>query len=99
MLRDILMYMDRLYVSNANVPMVYDLGLSLFRDSLLFKPLDDSSEAASEQSGKLVKDHLFSAVLSFIEKERNGDTIDRLQIKRTIEILLAIDARGIINLN
>ena len=38
MFRDILMYLDRLHAPEANVPLVYDLGLELFRD-IIFYPL------------------------------------------------------------
>ncbi|CAF3903194.1 unnamed protein product [Adineta steineri] len=36
MIRCILMYMDRVYVPERRVECVYDLGLSLFRESILF---------------------------------------------------------------
>lgn len=35
MIRDILMYMDRVYVQQNDVDNVYNLGLSIFRDQVL----------------------------------------------------------------
>lgn len=35
MIRDILMYMDRVYVQQNNVDNVYNLGLIIFRDQVL----------------------------------------------------------------
>jgi cullin 3 len=35
MIRDILMYMDRVYVQQAHVDSVYDMGLVLFREEVL----------------------------------------------------------------
>lgn len=34
MIRDILMYMDRVYVQQNNVDNVYNLGLIIFRDQV-----------------------------------------------------------------
>ena len=34
MIRDILMYMDRVYVQQQNVESVYNLGLTIFRDQV-----------------------------------------------------------------
>ncbi|KAH9314046.1 hypothetical protein KI387_022673 [Taxus chinensis] len=35
MIRDILMYMDRMYVTNANKTPVYELGLNLWKDYII----------------------------------------------------------------
>jgi cullin 3 len=35
MIRDILMYMDRVYVQQNDVDNVYNLGLSIYRDQVL----------------------------------------------------------------
>jgi len=37
MIRDILMYMDRVYVQQNDVDNVYNLGLIIFRDQVIFK--------------------------------------------------------------
>lgn len=34
MIRDILMYMDRVYVQQNDVPNVYNLGLTAFKDQV-----------------------------------------------------------------
>ncbi|KAJ3223533.1 hypothetical protein HK099_001011 [Clydaea vesicula] len=75
MLKDILMYMDRIYVPNANVSVVYDLGLELFRDINI----------------KSVKNLLINTLLEKILSERKGCTIDHFLMKKTIEMLLALD--------
>lgn len=36
MIRDILMYMDRVYVQQNDVDNVYNLGLIIFRDQVIF---------------------------------------------------------------
>jgi cullin 3 len=68
---------DRLYVSSANVPLVYDLGMELFRD-ILFYPL---------------KIQLSSQLLLMIQQERSGEAIDRLLMKRVVSMMLALDAQ------
>jgi len=40
MIRDILMYMDRVYVHQNNVDNVYNLGLIIFRDQVSFLHLN-----------------------------------------------------------
>jgi len=61
MIRDILMYMDRVYVMHNNVNSVYDLGLQLFRDNVARSPK--------------IKDRLLSTTLSLIHKERTSEVI------------------------
>lgn len=55
MIRDILMYMDRVYVQLKNVSSVYDLGLELFRDKIARNPR--------------IKDRLLDAMLDMIRRE------------------------------
>jgi hypothetical protein len=64
-------------VSSANVALVYDLGMQLFRD-ILFYPL---------------KVQLSSQLLLMIHQERNGEAIDRLQMKKVVGMMLALDAQ------
>jgi len=74
MIRDILMYMDRVYVMHHNVPTVYDLGLMLFRDNI----------ARSAR----VKDRLLKMILSLIQKERTGEVINRGLLKNITQMLI-----------
>eukprot|EP01114_Cavostelium_apophysatum_P003635 TRINITY_DN1368_c0_g1_i2.p1 TRINITY_DN1368_c0_g1~~TRINITY_DN1368_c0_g1_i2.p1 ORF type:complete len:736 (-),score=233.08 TRINITY_DN1368_c0_g1_i2:74-2281(-) len=83
MIRDILMYMDRVYVSHHNVPTVYDLGLKIFRDSVARSPR--------------IKDRLLKMILSMIHKERTGEPINRGLIKNITQMLidLGINSRTV----
>ncbi|KAK9710592.1 hypothetical protein K7432_008351 [Basidiobolus ranarum] len=77
MIRDILLYMDRIYSAKTpDCPPVYDLGLFLFRDRVL-------------RSSKFsIQPQLVSVLLQQIQREREGEMIDRGVIKTTIDMLL-----------
>jgi cullin 3 len=83
MIRDILMYMDRVYVQTYNVEPVYNLGLILFRDTVVRYPP--------------IKDHLRQTLLDMVHKERRGELTDRMAIKNACQMLMAlgIDARNV----
>ncbi|KAK0060948.1 cullin-3-B [Biomphalaria pfeifferi] len=83
MIRDILMYMDRVYVQQNNVENVYNLGLIIFRD----KVVRHSS----------IRDHLRSTLLDMVAKERRGEVVDRGAVKNACQMLmiLGIDSRGV----
>jgi cullin 3 len=74
MIRDILMYMDRVYVMHHNVHTVYDLGLILFRDNIARSPR--------------IKDRLLKMLLSLIQKERTGEVINRGLVKNITQMLI-----------
>jgi cullin 3 len=74
MIRDILMYLDRMYVSTANELKIYDLGLVLFRDGIV-EPLSNS---------------LYESLLHQIQLERQGESIDRSNMKMIIHMLNSI---------
>lgn len=83
MIRDILMYMDRVYVQNYNVEPVYNLGLILFRDTVVRFPQ--------------IKDHLRQCLLEMVHKERRGELTDRSAIKNACQMLmtLGIESRSV----
>jgi len=83
MIRDILMYMDRVYVQQNNCENVYNLGLVIFRDKVV-------------RYG-CVGNHLRVTLLDMIMKERRGEVIDRLAIKNACQMLmmLGIDTRNV----
>jgi len=83
MIRDILMYMDRVYVQSYNVEPVYSLGLILFRDTVVRCPP--------------IKDHLRQTLLDMVQKERRGELTDRGSIKNACQMLmtLGIDSRQV----
>ncbi|OTF75919.1 cullin-like protein [Euroglyphus maynei] len=74
MIRDILMYMDRVYVNQNNVDNVYNLGLILFRDNVV-------------RHGP-IRDQIRETLLDLVMKERNGELIDRLAVKNTCNMLI-----------
>ncbi|KAF0696286.1 Aste57867_12984 [Aphanomyces stellatus] len=74
MIRDILMYMDRTYVAQKRKMPIYDMGLVLFRDSIVRHPQ--------------VKDRLKWHLLQNIELERNGEVIDRGVMKDILGMLV-----------
>eukprot|EP01094_Clydonella_sp_ATCC50884_P028172 TRINITY_DN8371_c0_g1_i2.p1 TRINITY_DN8371_c0_g1~~TRINITY_DN8371_c0_g1_i2.p1 ORF type:complete len:738 (+),score=239.95 TRINITY_DN8371_c0_g1_i2:74-2287(+) len=83
MIRDILMYMDRVHVVSQGVAPVYDLGLVLFRDVVVTCPE--------------LKDRLLHTLLSLIRKERIGEAINRSLIKSTTQMLvdLGVNSRRV----
>jgi len=83
MIRDILMYMDRVYVQQNNCENVYNLGLIIFRDKVV-------------RYG-CIGNHLRLTLLDMIMKERRGEVIDRLAIKNACQMLmmLGIDTRNV----
>ncbi|VDN58476.1 unnamed protein product [Dracunculus medinensis] len=83
MIRDILMYMDRVYVQQQNVDPVFNLGLTIFRDEIIrYGTLGDS---------------LRNILLKMIAAERAGEIIDRLAVKNACCMLLAlgVDSRNV----
>uniref|UniRef100_A0A2P2I8D4 Cullin 3 n=3 Tax=Hirondellea gigas TaxID=1518452 RepID=A0A2P2I8D4_9CRUS len=83
MIRDILMYMDRVYVHQNNVDNVYNLGLIIFRDQIV-------------RYG-CIRDHLRETLLGLVMRERRGEVVDRLSIKNACQMLLVlgIDSRTV----
>ncbi|KAK0404401.1 hypothetical protein QR680_017439 [Steinernema hermaphroditum] len=76
MIRDILMYMDRVYVQQHSVDPVYHLGLKLFCNEIIY-------------AGG-VGEHLRTILLSMIAAERRGETIPRMGIKNACAMLVAL---------
>ncbi|XP_031623522.1 cullin-3 isoform X1 [Contarinia nasturtii] len=83
MIRDILMYMDRVYVKQNEFDNVYNLGLIIFRDQVV-------------RHGK-IRDHLRKTLLDMVMLERKGEVIDHLAIKNACQMLtvLGIDSRWV----
>ncbi|XP_032830819.1 cullin-3 isoform X2 [Petromyzon marinus] len=76
MIRDILMYMDRVYVLQNNVENVYNLGLIIFRDQVV-------------RYGN-IRDHLRQTLLDMIARERRGEVVDRGAIRNACQMLLML---------
>uniref|UniRef100_A0A8C5DG41 Cullin-3-like n=1 Tax=Gouania willdenowi TaxID=441366 RepID=A0A8C5DG41_GOUWI len=83
MIRDILMYMDRVYVQQNNVENVYNLGLIIFRDQVV-------------RYG-CIRDHLQQTLLDMIARERKGEVVDRGAIRNACQMLmiLGLDGRSV----
>lgn len=83
MIRDILMYMDRIYVQQCSVDNVYNVGLNLFRDHVINHPH--------------IKDHLRNTLLAQVQAERDGEYIEAHWIKNVCQMLidLGIDRRTV----
>ncbi|XP_014480289.1 PREDICTED: cullin-3 isoform X5 [Dinoponera quadriceps] len=76
MIRDILMYMDRVYVQQNDVDNVYNLGLIIFRDQVV-------------RYG-CVRDHLRETLLGMVARERKGEVVDRSAIKNACQMLMLL---------
>lgn len=83
MIRDILMYMDRVYVQQNKIDNVYNLGLHLFRDTIV--------------RYDHIRDHLRETLLNMVREERRGELIDRSAIKNACKMLieLGVDSRAV----
>ncbi|CAH1391853.1 cullin-3 isoform X2 [Halyomorpha halys] len=83
MIRDILMYMDRVYVQQNDVDNVYNLGLIVFRDQVV-------------RYG-CIRDHLRETLLGLVMRERKGEVVDRMSIKNASQMLviLGINSRSV----
>uniref|UniRef100_A0A8D8NJT0 Cullin-4A n=1 Tax=Culex pipiens TaxID=7175 RepID=A0A8D8NJT0_CULPI len=74
MIRSIFLYLDRTYVlQNPTVHSIWDMGLELFRDHIAMNTL--------------VQARTVEGILILIEKERNGDAVDRALLKSLLRML------------
>ncbi|XP_075877374.1 cullin-3-like isoform X2 [Nelusetta ayraudi] len=76
MIRDILMYMDRVYVQQNNLENVYNLGLIIFRDLVV--------------RFECIQIHLRHTLLDMIACERRGDVIERSAIRNACQMLMIL---------
>lgn len=76
MIRDILMYMDRVFVQQAGVDPVYNLGLILFRDEVI-------------RYGR-IREHLQNVLLDSIARDRAGEVTNRMAMKNACAMLMAL---------
>jgi cullin 3 len=80
MVRDILMYMDRTYVTHQKKTPMYDLGLQLFRQHVV--------------RHEKVCGRLQSLLLRNIQLEREGQLIDRILMKKSLHMLTLLGVDG-----
>ncbi|CRL00700.1 CLUMA_CG013957, isoform A [Clunio marinus] len=76
MIRDILMYMDRVYVQQNDVENVYNLGLIIFRDEIV--------------RHERIRNHLRETLLTMVMNERKGEAIDHILIKNACQMLMVL---------
>jgi cullin 3 len=80
MIRDIVMYMDRTYVSQHKLLPIYDTGLTIFRTVII--------------NNSLVKEKFLRILLANVEKERKGQLIDHLTMKGILSMLVELSING-----
>ncbi|WFD33377.1 hypothetical protein MCUN1_000190 [Malassezia cuniculi] len=78
-IRDVLKYVDRVYVVNHGKATIWDLGLELFRDTVILSP------------NVPVQQNLYATLLSQLYCEREGSTVERSKIKAACGMLQALD--------
>ncbi|KAL1458052.1 hypothetical protein WDU94_008227, partial [Cyamophila willieti] len=108
MIRDILMYMDRVYVQQNDVDNVYNLGLIIFRDQVSPSETHYIIVIIVYNLGLIIfrdqvvrygciRDHLRDTLLGQVVKERKGEVVDRIAIKNASQMLmvLGINSRAV----
>ena len=66
---------DRVYTKTADVPEIWDAGLILFVKHIIKSPIED---------------HVISAILTLIQTERDGFTINRSSVKGCVDVFLQL---------
>ncbi|KAJ1267473.1 hypothetical protein BS78_07G058900 [Paspalum vaginatum] len=74
MIRDILMYMDRTYIPTNHKTAVFDLGLELWRDTIVRFPM--------------IQGRLLDTLLELIHRERTGEVINRCLMRSSTKMLM-----------
>uniref|UniRef100_F6RJJ1 Cullin-4B n=1 Tax=Xenopus tropicalis TaxID=8364 RepID=F6RJJ1_XENTR len=74
MIRSIFLFLDRTYVlQNSMLPSIWDMGLELFRNHII--------------SDQKVQNKTIDGILLLIERERNGEAIDRSLLRSLLSML------------
>lgn len=79
-IKEILLYMERNYIPQVKRMPIFDLGLLLFRDTIV--------------ENAAIRSRLGSELLRRIECERSGYLIDRDCLKRALSMLMELGAHG-----
>jgi len=80
MVKDILMYMDRTYIVHQKLTPVYDNGVNIFRETIIY-----NSE---------IKTRLQRLLLENISNERNGEIIDIPTMKGVLSMFMELGLDG-----
>ncbi|XP_078063862.1 cullin-4A-like [Mustelus asterias] len=74
MIRSIFLFLDRTYVLQSSMlPSIWDVGLELFRTHVI--------------NDRIVQSKTIDGILLLIEKERNGEVVDRSLIRSLLSML------------
>jgi len=87
MISDIMMYLDRAYTVEAQLPTVFAATIGLFRDHILRNTLVSTHVKGSYEF--VVFDILISVIIELINMERDGDIIDR-HLVRSVTYMLEV---------
>lgn len=71
---------DKVYTPSAGLPLIYDLGLSLFLQHIV------------RSTTHPIHTHLIATLLSQVQLEREGETITRSTVRECVDILLRLTA-------
>uniref|UniRef100_A0A8C1WZ43 Cullin-4B n=1 Tax=Cyprinus carpio TaxID=7962 RepID=A0A8C1WZ43_CYPCA len=81
MIRSIFLFLDRTYVlQNSLLPSIWDTGLELFRTHII--------------SDGAVQSRTVEGILEQIERERNGETVERSLLRSLLGMLSDLDVRA-----
>ncbi|KAK4129002.1 Cullin-domain-containing protein [Parathielavia appendiculata] len=88
MVADILMYLERSYVSEARQPSIFAATIGLFRDHILRNNVGGVSEQLDQPF--VIFDLVNAVILDLINMERDGDIIDRNLLRQLTSMLEAL---------
>lgn len=74
MIRDILLYMNKNYVPKFNLPLVENMQYSQFKHHVILNPQ--------------IKERLVSLLIQEIKLERDGEVVERTQVRLSIQMLI-----------
>ncbi|VDO09138.1 unnamed protein product [Rodentolepis nana] len=76
MIRDILLYMDRIYVAQKKLDSIYKMGMMMFCQYVV--------------RYDIIKEHLQKTLLDMVKRERQGELISRPQIRDACQMLVEL---------
>lgn len=76
MIRDILLYMDRIYVAQKKLDNIYKMGMMMFCQYVV--------------RYDIIKEHLQKTLLDMVKRERQGELISRPQIRDACQMLVQL---------
>ncbi len=83
MFKDIFMYLDRVYVSQHNKAKVYNVGLKIYRDTVVY------------DAG--IRERVRNILLGLVRDERAGNIVDRDILRNILNLYLGLGGIGGVN--